>query len=342
LTDADKAGLPESVAEVEAKTPRFTPDQMIACDECRRQNPPTRPTCLYCGAPLANTSISQETRPDPTIAVLPPETTEGFSVVLRPAPLTDSTIAELATLLHLQIEDLRGLKRAGNPKPIARFATVEQASKFSETVAGLGLEADTIADSLFKPEAENRKIRSLEFSDNEISGTASSGGGRVSSRWDEVILIVTGRILVNRLEVEERRKRGRQQPLDTRELFSDESILDLYSQSNTAAWRISANSFDFSCLDPAKGMTTFENFSALVKVIRDRAPKVEVNTSYIELRNLLTGVWPLGKQTRHGNWRRSGAGKYDVSTITITDNEAQFNQYSRLLYHLKRKSESSE
>ena len=46
-------------------------------------------------------------------------------------------------------------------------------------------------------------------------------------------------------------------------------------------------------------------------------------------------IWPLEQQTRKGEWRRSGAGKFDMATVTTTDNEAQFNRYSRLRYCLR-------
>jgi len=82
-------------------------------------------------------------------------------------------------------------------------------------------------------------------------------------------------------------------------------------------------------------MTAFENFSALLNLLRMRAPNVEVDASYVNLRPVLANVWPLEAQTRKGEWRRSGAGKYDVATVTTTDNESQFNSYSRLRHRLK-------
>jgi hypothetical protein len=43
----------------------------------------------------------------------------------------------------------------------------------------------------------------------------------------------------------------------------------------------------------------------------------------------------LEAQRRTGDWRRSGAGKFDMATVTTTDNETQFNRYSRLRHRLK-------
>ena len=33
----------------------FAPEQMVACEECLRANPPTRMACLYCGRKLPQT-----------------------------------------------------------------------------------------------------------------------------------------------------------------------------------------------------------------------------------------------------------------------------------------------
>ena len=162
-----------------------------------------------------------------------------------------------------------------------------------------------------------------------------SDGERVSVRWDDLTLIVAGRLLVNRVEVEERRRRGRPEPRDTRELFSDEAVLDLYTGASVGGCRITANAFDFSCLGVEKAMTTFENLTTLLGKLRERAPNVELDDSYVSLRPVLQNVWPLEAQTRKGDWRRSGAGKFDIATVTTTDNKAQFNRYSRLRHRLK-------
>ena len=82
-------------------------------------------------------------------------------------------------------------------------------------------------------------------------------------------------------------------------------------------------------------MTAFENFTALRDLLRLRAPNAELDDSYLGLRPVIENVWPLEPQTRKGEWRRSAAGKVDVATVTTTDNEAQFNCYSRLSYRLK-------
>jgi len=154
-------------------------------------------------------------------------------------------------------------------------------------------------------------------------------------KWDDLILIVAGRRLVTRVEIETRRRRNSEKPIGSRELSSDEPLMDLYSRSGKIGIRIYSSSFDFSCLGPEKSVTAFENFAKLLKLLGAHAPKVEVDETYHSLRAVLGSIWPLDPQTTKGDSRRSGAGKVDISTVTTIDNEIQFNSYSRLRQHVK-------
>jgi hypothetical protein len=184
-------------------------------------------------------------------------------------------------------------------------------------------------------EVAAKKIRALEVSADSLTAIPTSGIDRVTARWEEVTLLVVGRLLLNRQETEERRRRGRKQLVDSRYLSTDEAVLDLDTRSPEINWRISASSFDFSCLGSAKAATTFENFTALIRMLREHAANAQLDDSYNHARPALASVWSVQEQTRKGEWRRSGAGKFDVATVTTTDNEAQFTRYSRLHHHLK-------
>ena len=338
MTDGDKALSLESDAASEAKPHGFTLSDMVTCDACLRANPPTRVRCLYCGADLPVSSTDHETEPAGDTTDRAGSAGDGHYVVMTPNQTeipSEARLTEIATLLHLKTREVQSVLNRSRTFPVARAATPEQAIKLIEKLRALGIEADTFtADGLALDEPA-KKIRALEFSDEGFIAVQLSGGERVSMRWDDLILIVAGRLLVNRVEVEERRRRGRPEPLDTRELFSDEAVIDLYSRSTDAGCRITANGFDFSCLGAEKAMTTFENLTTLSGQLRKRAPNVELDDSYVSLRPVLQNVWPLEAQTRKGDWRRSGAGKFDIATVTTTDNEAQFNRYSQLRHRLK-------
>lgn len=198
-----------------------------------------------------------------------------------------------------------------------------------------GIETLTVAHEDLHLGSAAKRIRALELSDDSLTAISTSGIGKVTARWDEVTLLVVGRLLLNRHETEERKRRGRKQMVDSRQLSADESVLDLYTKSDEINWRISATNFDFSCLGSAKAVTTLENFVALISLLRDRASNARFDDSFNQARSALASVWPVEQQTRTGEWRRSGAGKFDVATVTTTDNEDQFRRYSRLRHCLK-------
>ena len=199
----------------------------------------------------------------------------------------------------------------------------------------LGIQTTLIRNEELNADSINQKVHACEFSNDGLTGLAGVSGERLFARWGDLTLIVSGRLQTNDVEEVVRRKRGIQKPVDHRELTNAESIFDLYSRSETVGWRIAADSFDFSCLGERKGITAFENFRTLINLLRERAANLEVDESYLAVRPLLARVWPLGASTRTGGWRRSGAGKLEISTVTSTDNENQFSNYSRMLHCLR-------
>src|SRR4029079_4927345 len=61
----------------------FTADQMIRCEGCLRANPPTKVTCIYCGATLPLTEASTKLR-KPTLRQ-PEKHETGFNCISLPA-----------------------------------------------------------------------------------------------------------------------------------------------------------------------------------------------------------------------------------------------------------------
>ncbi len=178
-----------------------------------------------------------------------------------------------------------------------------------------------------------RTVRALEISNDKLV-VHSVDDGDVTVWWADLILMVQGRLVVNRVEVEEKRRRGRAKLLRTRELFADEPLLDLYLSGDEPGWRISANSFDFSCLEGDKAATTFENWASLVSALQRRAPDALADNSFHTLRPLLAKLGPAAPADTRRERRRTIRGKIDAH-ITVTTNEAQFNCYSRLRHRLE-------
>jgi hypothetical protein len=247
----------------------------------------------------------------------------------------ESLLADLAMSLKLKPEDLGRIMAATRPLPLARLDAADEASAIAERLCGLGIDCVVISHDDLHLELSPTKIRAFECSDDSLTAVTAVGRDRISFRWDDVALLVAGRIVSNRLEVEERNRRGRSQTVDSRQFSADDSVLDIYSSAGIESWRIMAGAFDFSCLGPAKQVTTFQNFTALIEFLRERSVRMQVDDSYTRIRPLLESVWPLAAQINKGAIRRTGSGKFDSATITTTDNEVQFTRYSRLRYCLR-------
>lgn len=336
MAEPDSAGLLDADASRDVKLKSFSPDELLTCDVCLRANPPTRAACIYCGAALTSNApiVSTETEAEAQPAAVSPV----CYVVVPPKALSavgENLLDQLAQTIQLKNTDLQIALISNSPLLVAR--THEKADKTISDLREVGIDGQLITDEDLQLSVRNRTIRALELTDDGLMGLPVSSAARLPARWDELLLVVIGRLQTNRSEVEERRRRGGLKPIARREVAEDESVLDLYAKSSAAGWRISASNFDFSCLGDRKTLTAFDNFKALINLLRERST-VEIDESYVRMRPLLADVWALQKQTRKGAWRRSGAGKYDISTVTTTDNETQFNNYSRLLWFLKNQS----
>ena len=264
---------------------------------------------------------------------------DAYYIVLtsgKSSEVAESSLAGAARLLRLSVGDLNRIVGVGQQMPLARAGTLEEADLIREKLRGLGIQTITVPKQELQLDAAAKRVRALEFTAGSLAAIPAGAGGKISAQWEEVTLIVAGRLFLNRVEVEENNRGGRQQPVDKRELSSDESVVDIYT-IDKVNWRIIASSFDFSCLGAAKTLTTFENFSALVNLLREHAIKARYDDSYMQARQALAAVWHSEQQVRKDEGRRGGARKFDVATVTTTNNEPQFSRYSRLRHYLKRR-----
>jgi hypothetical protein len=173
-----------------------------------------------------------------------------------------------------------------------------------------------------------------------VTAISKVGRQRLSGQLRDIQLIVTGRLLLHRVEVDERRSRGSVKPLDRRELSEDQSVVDIYLRSSDAPWRIIVNDFDFSCLGERKSLTAFDNAKALIELLKERTP-TEVHESYARVRPVLNSLWPLENNAAESRSRRPRARRQDFSTVTASSNESQFNNYSRLVWGVQRGNQTS-
>ncbi len=316
----------------------FAPDEMVRCETCLRANPPTRTSCLYCAAQLPVSEASAALQ-KPTLRRLE-RWEQGFNVVLMPdqkARLTEEKLQEMAQLLRLGTEDLGRIVDAGEPLPIARASTPDEASLTERKLREMGVKALVVADRELDPEgsAPNR-VRALEMTESAIVLYQTSGQKAWRVPWADVVLLVAGRIFVREVEVEERKgRRAEKEIVDAREMNTDEAVLDIYAAEGTTVWRIAASNFDFSCLGSRKSWVAAQNFSTLVELLKARAQESFYDDSYNRVRHELAAAWPLEQKTESRGWRRKRPGSVSTEAVTRSDNESQFTRYSHLKRYLQ-------
>jgi hypothetical protein len=319
----------------------FAPAQMVRCEECLRANPPTRVNCLYCAAILpVNESSASLKQPN----LRPLEKWEqGYNNILLPSlavNLSEDALSGAAALLKINEESLRRVLTTKFPMPLARAATLEEATLIERRLKSLGLETSIVSDKdLQLVESAPRLVHAAQFSESGINLFRAAGTEGFLLSWPGLSLLITGRLVVKQVAVEERKGSGGEGQLQSAtETFVDEVVVDIYCENCEGSYRIGANSFDFSCLGPQKSLLASENFQKLLESIRERAPHAEWDDSYRSVRHTLEVVWPSEQRTESGGWRRERPGKYNIGATTAISNEFQFTRYSRLRYYLKRNS----
>lgn len=309
---------------------RFEPGELVACDKCSRANAPTRMNCLYCGASLPVTEQSAALR-RPALRKLE-EWEQGFNVVLhtpstRPA---HETVEELAALLRLDAARLSEMFDAGTTLPVARAASEEEAELIVSRIKARGLDAEVFDDTLARTPV---RIRALGFDADALVLMETAEAAPAGVFWEKIALLVVGRVVTRRVEMEERpSKLSRHARLtDAREVASDEAVLDIYtSDAEHEGFRILADGFDYSCLGAGKGLLARDNFKTLVAELRARAPHAAFDEEYARLRGLLASAWPPAERNESGGLRRDRPGRLNTESVTVVSNETQFTRYARM------------
>lgn len=328
--------LPESgVAERLEDARPFSHEEMVTCEECLRANPPTRLACLYCGAKLPLPEAAAHLR-RPTLR--PPEKwEEGFNVILlEGAAATEELLQEVASLLRLEREEAGRILEAAEPLPLARLNSLEEARLVEERLRACDLQVLVVSDTDLMMKDENRKrVRAFDFSDDALVAYVAGSSELLRAEWSDVLLLVKGRIIVRRVETEERRKGSRGEIMQAREMAGDLLAFDLYTKGAVGVWRVASDSFDFSCLGARKSLIAAQNFAALIEALRERANHLMLDDSYDNFRQALAPVWPPEERTESRGLRRERPGRFNTEAVMTSDNETQFTRYSRSRYFLK-------
>jgi len=345
LLPKDNENIPffddEPVARLEPQG--FAPDQMVRCEECLRANAPTRLDCLYCGTALLLDEKTADLR-KPTLKPID-QSARGFNNIFLPhgaSNFNPEIVSEAASLLKLSTSDLDRILATGIALPLARTATLAEALLIHSRLEALGLNTEIVSDTdLALQESPPIRVRALVIDETGVTAIPIAAADGIQIPWQNFVLLVTGRLTTNRVELTERKVRGRENEiLEADHFFADEGVVDLYYEQKVGNLRIRASGFDFSCL-PQKSLTVAENLALLIKLLREKAPAAEYDDSYDLVHKALELVLPSEQQTESRGWRRQGLGKYAIEAATEVTNEVQFTRYSRLRYHFKTKSSGS-
>jgi hypothetical protein len=319
----------------------FAPDQMVRCESCLRANPPTRVNCLYCGSGLP-------VQPSATVLQKPllrplEKWEQGYNNILLTSSANTSKdcFAEIAGLLRLESEDFQRILAAAIPLPLARSGSQDEAELIQHRLKAAQLANVIVADTSLGIDPPV-KLRALDFRADGLEGYRSPQAPPIKISWDDLVLLVSGRITRKRVELKEERKRSEHRVLEADQFFADESVIDLFTKHETTPYRIASGSFDFSCLAEKKRLLAAENMSILIEVLREHAPGLVYDQTYNSMRKALEAVWTSEQQNESTGWRRGRPGKYSIGSAMETSNESQFLRYSRLRYYLLTHNQISE
>jgi hypothetical protein len=319
---------------VRSENMAFSTEEMITCGTCSRLNPPNRLKCLYCAAEL-EISGAQADQIVPSSRKL--ESWEkGYNLVFirSTASSNEISLTEVSKAVSLDAEVLGEIIDANRPMPIARVESEKEAEVLTGILDRKGVETSIIADGSLAEDVLPKRLRNMRFESGLLTVTLFNTGETEEIKSTSLALIVTGAIFEQRTETIEKRKKRETRTLEEWETASDEGLIDIYTFTDPAGFRIPAKGFDFSCLGSSKGILAGENIRSLVARLREFAPEAKLVDGYLSDKRALGHVWDVERRSDFKGFRRSGFGKSDLAKTASSSNLGQFTKYSRLQWHL--------
>jgi hypothetical protein len=312
----------------------YKSEEMIACGNCSRANPPNRLKCMYCAGQL-ELSAAQTALIAPVLRKL--ENWEnGFNLIYLPQGenVSAETTQQIAKLVGLEKEVLQKIFEAQKKLPVVRAETVREAEILQNRLKEAGLETSIISDERLAPDNLPKRLRGLELRDGKILFILFNNDEIAEIAPEDLNLIVSGAIFQKAIESTEARKKGEIKILDATETASDELLIDIYSKNDSTGYRILMKGFDFSCLGAEKGILARDNIKKLVVKLRSLAPGARLIDDYFTVRGVLGNVWEVEQRRDSMGLTRKRFGKFDLSNVSTSNNLQQFTKYSRLQWHI--------
>jgi hypothetical protein len=317
-----------------AERAAFKPDEMVACGKCGRTNPPNRMQCFYCAAELEIEELALESI-RPVLRKLE-GWEKGYNVIYQPGASIPGreAVTTIARAIALDAEAADEIFRSSRPMPLARVEGEREAAFVEETLRAHGIDTSIVTDRSLAEEIPPKRLRTIEFSGDELRLTLFNTNETITIQSQDLALIVAGAVFEKKTEVIEKRKKGSSKTLDEIETASDEMLIDIYTATDPAGWRIPTKGFDFSCLGNEKGMLAVRNMRKLLERLVGCASGARYIDSYLADRNLLSYVWEVEEHKDFRGLQRSGFGKVDFGKISTSKNLGQFTKYSRFQWQL--------
>jgi hypothetical protein len=314
----------------------FDSSEMIRCEKCERSNPPNRLKCVYCGAEL-NVSEAQIQHLQPNLRRL--EAWEkGFNLIFTsPNEQNNGEInfAGIAKLLKIERGVLQLIVELKKALPLARVETETEAEITKKCLTDFGIETRILCDEILASEKPPSRLRGIEFFDEKIVLILFNKDEIVEIANDDLALVVTGAVSERKIQATEKHnKKGENKILDTTEIASDETLLDIYSRADANGYRIWTKGFDFSGLETEKGILAKDNFKKLVDKLLRTANDAKFVDDYRQVREVLANVWEVEQKNESQGLKRESFGKFNLGSLTTVNNLSQFTKYSRLQWHL--------
>lgn len=318
---------------VEPEIQSFSAEAMIPCEKCGRVSPPTRLKCLYCGADL-KISAEQVEHLKPSLRKLE-DWEKGFNVILQSSPINLENLTEIAGLLHLEKDEAEMIFETNLALPLARAETMTEAEILVKKLNGFGVESKIIGDESLNIEKMPRRLRGIEFYEDRLILILFNADEIAQIPYQDVNLIVTGAFFERKVEATESlKKKDEKKILGSREISTDEMLIDIYSQTDSIGYRIESKGFDFSCLGSEKSLFAKDNMPKVAEKLRAVAPNSEFVNDYLKIREELGKVWTISERNDSGGLERKGIGGLKRTNITTISNLVQFTRYSRLQWHI--------
>lgn len=312
----------------------FKPDEMLLCGKCTRTNPPNRLKCMYCGAEL-EISAEQAGNIKPALRKLE-LWAQGFNLIYLPndEQVGAEQIRRIAQFLSCEKEFLQKIFDTRKPLPLVRCETAKEAEILQNRLHEAGVRTSVVADEALAAETPPKRLRNLELRDKYVLLTIFNTGKIEILNIEDLKIVVSGAIFQKAVEATEARKKGVTKILDATETASDEALIDIYTADDSNGYRILTKGFDFSCLGAEKGILARDNIKKLAGKLQTIAPHARLIDDYLAVRSVLGEVWEVEQRRDSQGLSRQRFGKFDLSSVSSSNNSQQFTKYSRLQWHI--------